>query len=135
MDDNAPIKVVYIEDDAEMLDLIMLILNRPGMSVRGASDAMRGLDLILQDRPDLILLDLMMPDQDGWDLYQRIRANEATRSIPVIIITAKAQPIDINLGLHVAKADDYICKPFHMQELWDSISKVMNSKFPPALPE
>ncbi len=130
MEDAEHIKVVYIEDDPEMLDLISMILNRPGMSVKIAQDAVHGFDLIMQEQPDLILLDLMMPDMDGWDLYQQLKTNEETRTIPIIIITAKTQPIDVNLGLHVAKVDDYICKPFHLQELLESISRVLNGKNP-----
>jgi two-component system response regulator VicR len=72
----------------------------------------------------MVLLDLMMPDMDGWEVYQQIKAEEKTRSIPVIVITAKAQSIDKVLGLHVAKVEDYIAKPFSPQELLDSVEKV-----------
>jgi len=68
---------------------------------------------------------LMMPDVDGWDVYQQIKANESTRNIPVIVITAKSQAIDRVLGLHIAKVDDYISKPFRPQELLDSIDRVL----------
>jgi len=83
------------------------------------------LEMVLDDKPDLILLDLMMPDVDGWDVYQQIKANESTRNIPVIVITAKSQAIDRVLGLHIAKVDDYISKPFRPQELLDSIDRVL----------
>ena len=72
-----------------------------------------------------MLLDLMMPDMDGWDVYQQMKASEATQNIPVIVITAKAQSIDKVLGLHIAKVDDYISKPFSPQELVDSVEKVL----------
>jgi DNA-binding response OmpR family regulator len=93
--------------------------------VKGASGGRQGLDTVLTDEPDLVLLDLMMPDMDGWDVYQQIKANEATRAIPVIVITAKSHSIDKVLGLHIAKVDDYICKPFRPQELLDSIDRVI----------
>jgi DNA-binding response OmpR family regulator len=67
----------------------------------------------------------MMPDMDGWDVYQRLKSEEVTRDIPVIVITAKAQPIDRVLGLQIAKVDDYISKPFRPQELVDSIERVL----------
>lgn len=117
--------VVYIEDDLEMIDLVSLILNRRGYQVHGAHGGRKGLDLVVKELPDLILLDLMMPGMDGWEVFQQIKANEKTRSIPVIVITAKAQDIDRVLGLHIAKVDDYICKPFRPQELVDSVEKVM----------
>jgi DNA-binding response OmpR family regulator len=81
--------------------------------------------LIEQVHPDLVLLDLMMPDIDGWDVYQQMKAGDHTRNIPVIVVTAKAQSIDKVLGLHIAKVDDYISKPFSPQELLDSIEKVL----------
>ncbi len=126
MDKNVSYKIVYIEDDPEMIDLVTLILNRRGYQVKGANGGRQGLDVIRTEKPDLILLDLMMPDIDGWDVYQQLKANEATRNIPVIIITAKAQAIDRVLGLHIAKVDDYISKPFRPQELLDSIESVLN---------
>lgn len=126
MEDQAPRTVVYIEDDLEMIDLVALILNRKGFQVRGAHGEQHGLDIILQDPPDLVLLDLMMPGIDGWEVYQQIKANEKTNHLPVIIITAKAQDIDKVLGLHIAKVDDYICKPFSPKELLDSVERIIN---------
>lgn len=119
-------RVVYIEDDQEMIDLVILILSRRGFQVKGAQGGRNGLDIIFQDPPDLILLDLMMPGMDGWEVYQQLKANEKTRQIPVIIVTAKAQAIDRVLGLHIAKVDDYIAKPFRPQELVDSIEHVLD---------
>jgi DNA-binding response OmpR family regulator len=118
-------QVVYIEDEQEMIDLVRLILSRKGYEVIGANGGRQGLDLVRQQIPQLILLDLMMPDLDGWDVYQQIKADDAVRRIPVIVITAKAQSIDKVLGLHIAKVDDYISKPFSPQELIESVDKVM----------
>jgi len=128
MEINSPQNVIYIEDDPEMIDLVTLILNRRGFVVKGAHGGKQGLEMVLKEKPDLILLDLMMPDLDGWDLYQRFKSNETTKDIPVIIITAKSQPIDRVLGLYIAKVDDYISKPFHPQELLESIEKVLTSR-------
>lgn len=125
MEPNLARKIIYIEDDPEMIDLVELILNRHGFNVKGVNGGRQGLDTVRQDPPDLVLLDLMMPDMDGWDVYQQLKADEATRMIPVIVITAKAQTIDKVLGLHIAKVDDYISKPFRPQELLDSIEKVL----------
>lgn len=125
MDQENVRRVVYVEDDQEMIDLVVLILTRRGYQVRGAHGGRNGLDIIMQDPPDIILLDLMMPGMDGWEVYQQLKADEKTRSIPVIIITAKAQAIDRVLGLHIAKVDDYISKPFRPQELVDSIEQVL----------
>jgi CheY-like chemotaxis protein len=121
-------RVVYIEDEPEMIDLVRLILKRKQYEVTGASGGREGLDAVRKTIPDIILLDLMMPDMDGWEVYQQIKADEATRSIPVIVITAKAQRIDKVLGLHIAKVDDYISKPFSPMELIESLQKVFEER-------
>jgi two-component system, OmpR family, response regulator VicR len=120
--------ILCIEDEPEMIDLIRLILNRRGFDVRGAGSGEEGLKIINEVHPDLVLLDLMMPDMDGWEVYQRMKADEQTKSIPVVVVTARAQSIDKVLGLHIAKVDDYIAKPFSPQELLNSVENVLNGK-------
>ena len=117
--------ILYIEDDPEMIDLVSLILTRQGFQVTGAHGGREGLEFVKQSRPDLILLDLMMPDIDGWDVYQQLKSEESTRDIPVIIITAKSQKIDRVLGVQIAKVDDYISKPFRPGELIESIKNIL----------
>ena len=124
MNDMVTKSILCIEDEPEMIDLIRLILGRRGFEVVGASGGEEGLEKMRQDPPDLVLLDLMMPDLDGWEVYQQMKADEKTKSIPVIVVTAKAQSIDKVLGLHIAKVDDYIAKPFSPQELLNSVEKV-----------
>ena len=121
-------KIVYVEDELEMIDLVKLILSRKGYDVIGAAGGREGLDTIREVVPDLVLLDLMMPDIEGWDVYQQIRADETTKHIPVIVVTAKAQNIDKVLGLHIAKVDDYISKPFSPQDLVASVEKVLEAE-------
>jgi two-component system response regulator VicR len=121
-------KIVYVEDEMEMIDLVKLILNRKGYEVIGAAGGREGLDTIREIVPDLVLLDLMMPDIEGWDVYQQMRADETTKHIPVIVITAKAQNIDKVLGLHIAKVNDYISKPFSPQDLVTSVEKVFEAE-------
>ena len=117
--------ILCIEDEPEMIDLIRIILNRHGFDVQGANGGREGLEKVRKSPPDLVLLDLMMPDVDGWEVYQQIKADEKTKDIPVIIVTAKAQNIDKVLGLHVAKVDDYLSKPFSPQELLESVQNVL----------
>lgn len=118
-------KIVYIEDDADMIDLVRVILEQNHFIVYSAKDGQTGLELVTQVEPDLILLDLMIPDLDGWEIYQRIRHNQTLKHTPVIIITAKSQEIDKILGLRIAKVNDYICKPFHPKDLIERISFVL----------
>jgi DNA-binding response OmpR family regulator len=111
-----------------MIDLIRLILGRRGFEVRGATGGREGLRMVREEHPDLVLLDLMMPDMDGWEVYQQMKADEKTRDIPVIVVTAKAQNIDRVLGIHIAKVDDYITKPFSPQDLLASVEKILNQQ-------
>jgi len=117
--------ILCVEDEPEMIDLIRLILGRRGFEVKGATGGVEGLKMVREQHPDLVLLDLMMPDMDGWEVYQQIKADEKTKDIPVIVVTAKAQSIDKVLGLHIAKVDDYIAKPFSPQDLLNSVEKVL----------
>jgi len=118
-------KIVCIEDEADMIDLVKLILEREDFEVIGALGGKEGIQAIQRERPDLILLDLMMPAVDGWEVYRQIRADPQLKHIPVIIVTAKAQSIDKVLGLHIAKVEDYVTKPFGPQELLRSVEKVL----------
>lgn len=120
--------VVCIEDEEEMIDLVRLILGRQKIEVHGALGGREGLEKIEELKPDLVLLDLMMPEMDGWEVYQKMKASEQMSRIPVIVVTAKAQSIDRVLGLHIARVDDYITKPFGPQELLDSVERVLNEE-------
>jgi len=131
MDDDSIKQILCIEDEPEMVDLIRLILNRRGFVVKGATGGVEGLEMIRKEIPDLVLLDLMMPDMDGWEVYQQMKADEKTRHIPVIVVTAKAQSIDKVLGLHIAKVDDYIAKPFSPKDLLSSIDKILDRAMSP----
>ncbi len=125
MNDQNTIRILCIEDEPEMIDLMKLILSRRGYDIHGATSGKEGLRKVREIIPNLVLLDLMMPDLGGWEVYQQMKAEEQTRHIPVIVVTAKAQSIDKVLGLHIAKVDDYIAKPFSPKDLIDSVEKVL----------
>ena len=118
-------KILCIEDETEMIDLMRLILERKGFDFVGAEGGQEGLDRIRTEKPHLILLDLMMPGVDGWEVYRQLKADQELQDIPVIVVTAKAQSIDKVLGLHIARVDDYITKPFGPQDLLESIYRVL----------
>ena len=120
-------RVLCIEDHPEMIELIRLILGRRGFEVVGVEGGRDGLRAMEDDPPDLVLLDLMMPDMDGWEVYRQIRGHERLREIPVIAVTAKAQEIDRVLGLKIAGMDDFIIKPFDSNELISSVERVLRA--------
>ncbi len=122
---SGPIRVVCIEDDPEMINLVTLILANKGFEIIGAASGQEGLEAVGKVLPQLVLLDLMMPDMDGWEVYQHIKSNPVTAHIPVIVVTAKAQNIDKLLGLQIAKVDDYVTKPFGPTDLLNSVERVL----------
>jgi DNA-binding response OmpR family regulator len=119
-------RVIYFEDENDMVELVRIILGREGYAVEGVREGQVGLQAIKKELPDLILLDLMMPDMDGWEIFRQIKNDEAIMNIPIIVITAKAQTVDKVLGLEIAKVDDYISKPFRPHELVERVEKVLS---------
>lgn len=115
--------VLVIDDESDTLELIKLILESGGFEVMVASSGIEALNIIETVRPDLVLLDIMMPDMDGWEVFRKIKEKDS--SISIAILTAKAQNIDKLLGLHVLKADDYITKPFSKEELLNKVRVLM----------
>jgi len=123
MNNVANKKVLVVDDEPDTLELVKLVLESGGFETMLATSGTEALDQIGKSRPDLVLLDIMMPDMDGWDVFRKIKETDA--KIPVAILTAKAQNIDRLLGLHVLKADDYITKPFGKNELIGKVRKLV----------
>lgn len=118
-------KILVVEDEPDLLDLVVYNLRKEGFKPVRAETGAKALELARDEKPDLVLLDLMMPDMDGWEVYQQMKSSETMRDIPVIVVTAKAQSIDKVLGLHIAKVNDYITKPFGPSELLSSVLRVL----------
>ncbi len=115
------ISVLIVEDDANIRELLQMYLEKDGYAVTLASDGGQGLDKFRAIKPDLVLLDVMMPVMDGWAVCKAIRAEGNT---PVIMLTAKGETDDKVMGLK-AGADDYVTKPFEMKELLARIEAVL----------
>ena len=115
------ISVLVVEDDKNIADLLQLYLEKEGYAVTVASDGGMGLEKFRAGRPDLVLLDVMMPVMDGWQVCRMIRSESQT---PVIMLTAKSETDDKVTGLR-AGADDYITKPFEMREVLARIEAVL----------
>ena len=108
--------ILVIDDEKDLIELVRYNLEKEGFDVVGAADGKAGLEVAREHRPDLILLDLMMPGLDGLEVCRRLRADGRTAGIPVILLTAKATEADRVVGLEMG-ADDYITKPFSPREL------------------
>ena len=109
-------KILIVDDDLDTLRLVGLMLQRQGYEITAASNGEQGLEKALQEKPDLILLDLMMPGLDGYEVTRRLRRNPTTAAIPILMFTAKTQLDDKVVGFE-AGADDYLTKPTHPSEL------------------
>jgi DNA-binding response OmpR family regulator len=109
-------KILLIEDDADLFSLLKYNLEKEGFSLTGLQTGRGALDLCRQVRPDLILLDIMLPDSDGLDLCKGIRKDPDLSSTPVIFLTARASETDRIVGLEIG-ANDYVVKPFFVREL------------------
>jgi len=120
--------IICIEDEPEMIDLIKLILRREDFKFVGAVGGQDGLEKVRELKPDLVLLDLMMPEVDGWEVYRQMKSDDELSNIPVVVVTAKAQSIDKVLGLHIAKVDKYITKPFSPQELLECVNEILGAR-------
>ena len=119
-------RLVCIEDDLELVDILKIILKHRGYKVTGATAGHEGLETLRRVKPDLVLLDLMMPDMDGWEVYRQMKADADLCHIPVIIVTADGQSLNRFLGLKVTQVDDFIVKPFDVQELVQRIEKALS---------
>jgi CheY-like chemotaxis protein len=117
--------ILCIEDEEEMIELIGVILARHGYEVVGALGGQLGIEKVAQLKPDLVLLDLMMPEVDGWGVLQRMRADNDLQNIPVVIVTAKASELDRVFGLEIARVEGYITKPFGPQELVQTVQRAL----------
>ncbi len=109
-------KILLIEDDADLFNLVQYNLEKEGFSFAGAKTGKGALDLCRRERPDLIVLDIMLPDSDGLDICRCIRRDPELAPIPVIFLTARAAETDRIVGLELG-ANDYIVKPFYVREL------------------
>jgi pilus assembly protein CpaE len=117
-------KILVVDDDVDTLRLVGLMLQRQGYTITAASSGNQALTLSQADKPDLILLDVMMPDMDGYEVTRRLRSNPSTSGVPIIMFTAKSQVDDKVMGFE-AGVDDYLTKPTQPRELFAHVKAVL----------
>ncbi len=123
-------KIAILEDDPDILKLLSLNLKEAGFKVRQFSRGGDFFEYILKEIPDLLILDLMLPDIDGLEICKKIREDSRTSQLPVIMLTAKGEETDKVIGLEIG-ADDYVTKPFSLRELIARIKALLRRKTPP----
>jgi CheY-like chemotaxis protein len=119
--------VLVADDEDDILELIVFRLENSGYTVIGAHDGAEAFELARSNRPDLAVLDVMMPKMNGYELTQRLRADEATRQMPIILLTARTQESDVRRGFD-AGADDYMRKPFSPEELRSRVQAILGRR-------
>lgn len=117
-------RVLVVDDDKDIVRLVKSYLEQAGFSVLTAYDGESALHVMRRDKPDLAVLDLMMPQRDGWDVTRVVRSDSALAKIPIIMLTARVEDTDKILGLELG-ADDYVTKPFNPREVVARVRSVL----------
>jgi CheY-like chemotaxis protein len=123
--ENRTYKILYIEDQPEMIELMQLTLKRMGCEVYGVTDGEQGIRMMHELQPDLVLLDLMLPGCDGWQVRKAMEADAHLRSLPVILVTARAVGLKNGADRQPPPADAYVTKPFSLAEIRSTIQSVL----------
>jgi len=118
-------RILCVEDEALMLDLLRHFLEKAGYAFLGARDGLEALAMMRSEQPDLVLLDLMLPEVDGAEVLLQKKDEPAIRDIPVIAVTALTSPFDQLMWKRRTEIKDYVTKPFKRQELLDTIERVL----------
>ncbi len=117
-------KILVVDDEVYIVHILDFSLRMEGYEVVTALDGEQALEKVKSDRPDLVVLDIMMPKLDGYDTCKRLKANPETHDIPVILLSAKGRNVDQRMGFE-AGADDYITKPFSPRKLVEKINSIL----------
>src|SRR5688500_19369225 len=118
-------KILIVDDEDDILHFLELVLREKGYDVATASGGHEALTKAQLERPDLVLLDIMMPQMDGWEVLKLLRVDEATAQIPVAMVSARTDPKDRVQGLQEG-AVDYICKPFALEDLLAKVDAIFS---------
>ena len=120
-------RILIVDDEADVVDVLRLVLSKSGYEVLTATSGMDGLMRAQSDPPELILLDIMMHQMDGWEVLKLLRLDERTASIPVVMLSARVEPKDKIRGLQEG-AIDYITKPFAVRDIVGKIAAILGSE-------
>jgi two-component system response regulator VicR len=117
-----------VDDERDIADLVKLVLELGQHKVTLVTEPENAVATALELMPDLILLDVVMPNVDGFDIFREIREQPSLAKIPIAFLTSNNKSVDLMVGLHVMKAEDYITKPFGKQELLDRVNAMLSKR-------
>jgi two-component system response regulator VicR len=118
-------KILCVDDERDIAELVKLVLELGQHTVTVVTEPENAVSTALELNPDLILLDVVMPHVDGFDIFRELREQPSLAKIPIAFLTSNNKSVDLMVGLHVMKAEDYITKPFGKQELLDRVNSLL----------
>jgi two-component system cell cycle response regulator DivK len=117
-------RILIVEDNSDMRDFLRRVLARHGYAHLEAADGVEGMEIARRDHPDLILMDMSLPELDGFEATRRLKADETTQHVPIIAVTAHARPVDERRALE-AGCDAYLSKPYSLREFLDVVQEFL----------
>ncbi len=124
-------RIAIIEDESDIVEMVRYNFRKEGFEVESYSRGREGFEALRRNPPDLLLLDIMLPDEDGLSVCRRLRADERLKSLPVVFLTARGEEVDRIIGLEIG-ADDYVVKPFSPRELVARVKAILRRQARPA---
>ena len=124
-------RILVVDDEQDIRQLVTLIIETAGHEVVQACNGTEGMRALDQGKFDLVILDIMMPEMDGWEVCRQIKHRPQSRKLPVLILTVRSQPLDKVIGMEVVHADHYLTKPFERQELLEAVNHLLEGKKAP----
>lgn len=121
-------RILCVDDEPGVVELVSLIFKSQNIQVEGATTGREALKMMRQNPPDAVLLDIMMPDMDGWEVYKQIRIDDKLKDIPVIVVTARNSSFEEIIARERAGVNDYVTKPFVPNDLRESVALVLGFK-------
>ena len=128
-------RILVIDDEVDIRQLVALILETASYEVTGVGNGIEALDELARHRYDLVILDIMMPEMDGWDICRQIKGHPSSENVPVMILTVRSQPLDRVIGMEVVHADGYLTKPFDRHQLLATVARLIATPSTVSAPE
>ena len=121
-------RILVVDDERDIRNLLKQVLEHTGYEVETATNGREALEMVDRSLPDLMLLDIMMPEIDGWEVCRQVKSKQKSRGVPIILLTVRNQALDKVVGMEVVGADDYVTKPFDLDELLARVEQQLRLK-------